>query len=481
VSSGGCAVPYNFRPVNRDQRFLLPEDMRDWVSEDHLAHVVIDAVQLLDLRPFLASYRADGQGAAAFHPQVMLTLLIYAYCDGERFSRRIEQHCRTDAAYRLVVANQIPDHSTIARFRARHETAIGALFTQVLRLCLDAGLGLLSTASVDGTKMPGPASLRANRTSAQIDAELAAITAAILAEAKEADESGDALFGDDPPNTPTTRKVRGMPDRRQRLQQARQRLDAADAQAYAAYQAKLDERADKEVKSGKKLRGRKPVPPTPDPDAKANITDPESRILKGLRGYVQGLNAQAVAAADHLVLAADVVADANDVGQLHPMLERTHANLRQAGSSKTIGTMLGDAGYFSQANLEQADPQGPQLLIAVTKEHKTRRAARDTPPVQGPPPHGLSLKEQMEHKLSTPEGRAAYAQRGATIEPIFGQHKHNRRMPGFLRAGQAAADSEWKLINFTGNLTKLYRAVKSGKATVPWTRLGSTDRPVAAT
>jgi transposase len=455
--------------------------MHDWVDNDHLAHVVIDAVELLDLQPFLLAYRADGQGAAAFHPQVMLTLLIYAYCEGERSSRRIEQRCRTDAAYRLVVANQIPDHTTISRFRARHQTAIGALFTQVLRLCLDAGLGLLATASVDGTKMAGPAALRANRTSAQIDTELASITAAILAEAQQADTTQDVLFGEDPPNTPTTRKVRGMLDRRARLQQARQRLDAIDTQAQAEYQAKLADRAVKEAETGRKLRGRKPVPPTPDPEAKANITDPESRILKSLRGYVQGYNAQAVAAGDHLVLAADVVADANDVGQLHPMLDKTDANLRQAGSTTTIDTMLGDAGYFSQANLEQSDPDGPDLLIAVNKEHKTRKAARDTTPAEGPPPDGLNLKQQMEHKLSTAEGRAAYAQRGATIEPIFGNHKHNRRMPSFLREGLAAADSEWKLINFTGNLNKLYRAVKSGKATVSWTGLGETGRPATAT
>ena len=390
----GVVVGYNFRPVNREQQFLLPENMTDWLPGDHLAWFVIDLVETLDLRLFLARYRADGWGAAAFHPRVMLALLVYSYCDGERSSRRIEDRCRTDAAYRVLVAGQIPDHTTIARFRAQHEAAIAEMFVQVLRVCLQAGMGRLGRVALDGTKAAAPASSRANKTVEAIDRELEKIAAQILAEAAAADLEEDTLFGPqqaDPGRLPG--RLRQLIRRRDRLIRAKQPVEEKNAAAQADYQRRIAERAAKEAATGKKIPGRKPAPPTPDPTAKVNVTDPDSRLMKSVHRFLQGFNGQAVAAEDQLVIAADVVNDENDLAQLHPMIGSAQHNLRRAGCDQPIGRLLADAGYPTEKNLTVEAPEMPDLLIALRKDQKTR-AGTGKPLNEGPPPaQGAGLLE----------------------------------------------------------------------------------------
>ena len=182
---------YNFRPVERDQQFLLAPSLRDWLPDDDLAWVVLDAVEQLDLGAIRARYRTDGWGAPAYDPAMMVALLLYAYAQGERSSRKIETRCRRDIAYRVISANQLPDHATIARFRADHEAALGELFGGILRLCAAAGLGKLGLVALDGTKLAGATSLRANRSADALDAEIAAM----LAEAAAADAAEDAAHG----------------------------------------------------------------------------------------------------------------------------------------------------------------------------------------------------------------------------------------------------------------------------------------------
>ncbi len=160
----------NFLACDRDQELLLPPSLRDWLPDDHLAWFVLDAVEQIDLSAFHASYRDDGWGRAAFDPKMMLSLLLYAYATGERSSRAIERRCHEDVACRVIAANQTPDHATIARFRQRHERALAELFTEILRLCAEAGLASVGTIAVDGTKIAADASPRANRTNAGIAA-----------------------------------------------------------------------------------------------------------------------------------------------------------------------------------------------------------------------------------------------------------------------------------------------------------------------
>ncbi len=289
-------MPQNFLTCDRDQPLLLPPDLRDWLPADHLAWFVIEAIEELDLEPFYAVYRADGHGAAAHEPKMMLTLLAYSYAIGERSSRGIERRCREDIAFRVICANQIPDHATIARFRVRHEETLADLFGQVLGLCADAGLVEVGVLAVDGTKLEASASNHATRSYEQIAAE-------ILAEAGRIDAAEDELHGeargDELPEHLASRegrrawlreakerleqgratKAESVPrERARRLELCRRRLvedwrtERRANRDYEAYRARGVTR------NGRRF-GRPPDPHTPpaEPEGKLNLTDPTPR------------------------------------------------------------------------------------------------------------------------------------------------------------------------------------------------------------
>src|SRR6266508_3312629 len=202
-------VAYNFLPVERDQSFLLPPSMTDWLPEDHLAFFVLDVVENMDLRPFYLCYRQEGWGGAAHEPRMMVALLLYAYCVGERSSRKIERRCEEDIAFRVICGNNSPDHTTIARFRRQNERALASCFTEVLRLCAEAGLVRIGTVALDGTKISANASLRANRSKESIEAEVAAILAeAAAVDGSEDDAFGEGVRGDELPESMRARQGR---------------------------------------------------------------------------------------------------------------------------------------------------------------------------------------------------------------------------------------------------------------------------------
>jgi hypothetical protein len=234
----------------------------------------------------------------------------------------------------------------------------------------------------------------------------------------------------------------------------------------------MAKRAEKEAATGKKTPGRKPKKPERNPGKKINVTDPDSRVMKNPHGgHVQGYNAQGAAANDRLKLAADVTNEQNDTHQLHPMIGNITGNLAAAGSQKEVGTFLADSGYCTEAALTAIDPDGPGVLMATGKEHKARKRAATEPAHEGPLPAGLTPREEMDWKLGTAEGKAAYPRRAATAEPIFAQQKHNLGFTRFLCAGLPAADAEWKLVNATDNIRKLFRAILSGAAAPGWADL----------
>src|SRR5919198_3457993 len=179
----------NFLSCDRDQELLLPPSLREWLADDHLSWFVLEVVDELDLAAFYAAYRYDGHGRAAHDPAMMVALLVYAYAIGVRSSRAIERRCREDVAFRVITANQTPDHATIARFRVRHDTALGELFGQVLGLCADTGLVRVGVVAVDGTKVQANACERATRDYEQIARE-------ILEQAAEIDAREDEQFGE---------------------------------------------------------------------------------------------------------------------------------------------------------------------------------------------------------------------------------------------------------------------------------------------
>ena len=294
----------NFLACDREQAYLMPPSLRDWLGGDQLAWCVLDAVAELDLSAFYGDYRADGHGRAAYDPAMMVSLLLYAYAVGERSSRAIEGRCQIDVAFRVIAANQVPDHATIARFRARHQDALGGLFGQVLGLCGRAGMVSLGVIALDSTKVAANASGLANRTYAQIAAE-------ILAEADAVDAAEDEQFGtargDELPA-----ELADPTSRRARLRAAKRQMDAEHEAAQQAHRDHLRSRAERETELGRKLAGRKPKPPGErvDPQTRVNVTDLDSRSVKTPRGFIQGYNAQAVATADQIIVAADVMSAA---------------------------------------------------------------------------------------------------------------------------------------------------------------------------
>jgi transposase len=209
-------MTYNFLSCPRDQAFLLPLDLRDWLPADHLAWFVLDVVDQLDLAPFMAAYRADGHGRAAYDPRMLLGVLLYAYCTGVRSSRQIERRCHEDIAFRVLAGNTSPDHVTIARFRVRHEQALAGLLIQSLRLCAAAGMVRLGLVSLDGTKVAANAAAAANRTHAKLEAQVAEL----LEEAAEADRAEDAEH-DTPRGDELPRALAARAERLTRLQQAK--------------------------------------------------------------------------------------------------------------------------------------------------------------------------------------------------------------------------------------------------------------------
>src|SRR3954451_686460 len=450
---------YNFIRPNRDQLFLMPPALQDWLPADDLAYFLLDAVEQFDLSAFYAAYRVDGVGQAAFQPHMMVALLLYAYCLGVRSSRQIERLCQRDVAFRIVAGNLRPDHATIARFRQRHGEALKGLFTDILRLCKEAGLVKVGVVALDGTKIAADAALEANRAYESIRAEVATM----LEEAESKDNQEDRLYGPGRRGDELPEAMRDRDGRLARLKRCGERLEGEAAAAAAEQARKLRERAAKEAETGQKLRGRKPKPVSeaPEAEAKANVTDPDSRIMKTRRGFVQGYNAQAAATADQIIVAAEVTPQENDVGQLHPMLAATANELKAAGVEEAVGAALVDAGYCSEANLEQADPDGPELFVATRKDWKQGEQMRQAPPPPGRIPGHVSPRERMDRKLLTKRGRRLYRQRSQIIEPVFGQTKTCRGIGRFQRRGLANCRSEWKLICGPHNLLKLWR---SGKA-----------------
>lgn len=452
-------MAYNFLPCDRDQAYLLPPSLTDWLPGDHLAWFVLDAVEQIDPSQFYKKYRTDGVGNSAFHPSMMVALLIYSYCTGERSSRKIEKYCQTDVAYKVVTANQYPDHTTISRFRKENQSHLKKLFLEILRLCAEAGLVKLGNVSLDGTKIKANASLSANRTLKHLEQEIDKMLSE--AEAKDAEE--DDAYGADKRGDELPEEMRDRNRRINRLKACKARLEQEKLEAEKQQQDKIDARKAKEEQTGKKPRGRQPKPAEEagNTDAKANVTDPDSRIMKNRKGFVQGLNAQAATTEQQIIVAEDVTQEENDKQQLHPMLEQAEENRQAVEIEEEIGVALADAGYCSEENFTKKPAGNIELLVATQKDYKQRKAMVEQPPPDEPIPDGLSSTELMERKLLTERGRELYKIRGQTVEPVFGQIKDVRGFDRFMQRGIEACRGEWSLICATHNLLKLWR---SGKA-----------------
>ena len=285
----------------------------------------------------------------------------------------------------------------------------------------------------------------------------------MLAEAEAVDAAEDEKYGKDRRGDELPEELQSHEGRVKRLRECKERLEREAREKKAAQEKKIEDRRAEEAATGKRKRGRQPKNPDEieTKPAKANVTDPESRIMKTRSGYVQGYNAQAAVTEDQIIIVAEATQEENDVRQLHPMLEKAAKTLEAAGVEGRPAAVLADAGYFSEKNLADAPADGPELFIATTKDWKQRKALAEAPPPRGRIPKNLSPKDRMERKLLTVRGRGMYKKRGQTVEPVFGQIKDGRGCDRFLQRGLSAVSAEWKLICTAHNLLKLFG---SGKA-----------------
>jgi transposase len=458
----------DFLAAGGEQAFLLPPDVREWLAEDHFAWFVIDAVEQMDLAEFYGAYRQDGHGRAAFEPAMMVALVLYAYARAIRSSRGIERACVENVAFRVVAAHQVPDHTTIARFRQRHQDALAGVFGEVLGLCVDAGLVDAGVVAVDGTKVHANASERATCDYEQIAREV--LAAADQVDADEDERFGDRR-GDELPGPIASRQGRkkwlaeakrrledqraqaGRPiprDRPDRLREAKRRLDEELATEVRANDAYDEFRKHGRMSNGRRLGAHcppKPYTPPATPQGTINVTDPDSRNVKTPRGWVQGYNAQAATTKDHIVIAAELTNSSADFEQIGPTVDAARRELLAAGLDHEPRVVVADAGYWHTEQLQRLAGEGIQVL--VPPDGDKRRGTR--------PGWNGGLYAFMRRVLETPEGADLYGKRQGMIEPVFAHTKFNRRIDRFLRRGRAACRSEWRLITATHNLLKLHQ------------------------
>ena len=501
----------NFIGCDRGQVMLLPPSLTDWLEEDHLVWTVLGAVDQMNLDGFYGAYRANGQGRAAYDPQMMVGLLLYAYCLGIRSSRRIERACREDVAFKVITALEIPDHSTIAEFRRRHQGQLGELFVDVLALCAEAGLVGLGEVSIDGTKMLANASLDRNRRYESIAEE-------ILAQAEQADREEDAMHGeargDEPPAHLRTRE-----QRREALKAARERMQAERAAAQAAGEevvamVELDLVPERFVTRPEGRRawhreGRRALETVREQQARAIGRDRAGRIAEVRRRFDEELSY--LHAADRCYEQHRATGRSRDgkrygnrgtdweaplvpegkINSTDPdsrvMVQRGYGTLQayNAQAAVTTGqiiiaaevtTAAPDFGQLepvlraAQRDLDRAGVSGrPGTVLADTgywHKDQMQQIVAEGSVVLIPPDGGLrsdtrpgwnsGLYAFMRRVLATDHGRELYSLRKQTIEPVFGQIKGNRRLDRFLLRGRAAVRAEWRMIAATHNLLKLH-------------------------
>ena len=456
-----------FKPYNPDQLYLLPPALRDWLPEGHLALFLSDVVDTLELGPIFDDYeQGDGRGQPPYHPAMMVKLLIYGYCMGKPSSRKLERASYEEVGYRVLCAEQHPDHDSIAEFRKRHLKGLAGLFVAVLRLCQRAGLVKLGHVALDGTKVKANASKHkamSYERMCKAEQELEQEVKRLLEQAEKVDGAEDQEFGrgkrgDELPAELARRESRLSKIRQAKAEleeEARQRAEQAAAQA----QAKIAERRLKEQQTGEKARGREPtvVDPqqaVPEKKAQRNFTDADSRIMKdgATGGFVQGYNCQAVVDSHaQIIVAAALTQEANDKQQLVVMLEKVEKNTGEKPAKASA-----DAGYFSQAQITDNQLQGIDLYVAPERlrhGEKIEGVGDDAPPSAQP-----TLIEQMREKLKSAQGHAVYKMRKAIVEPVFGQIKEARGFRRFSLRGEPKVGLEWQLICLTHNLLKLFRA-----------------------
>ena len=444
----------NFIVTDRKTDYLLPPSLNDWLNEDHLARFVVEVVDQLDLSSLTRQYA--GRGSKAHHPATLLAILVYGYATGVFSSRKLERATYDSVAFRYIAAGSHPDHDTLATFRRRFFGELEALFVQVLELAKEMKLLKLGTVCLDGTKIHANASRHSalshghiEKLETQLKAEVAELFA--LAESTDQDNTPDGVSLPD--------EIKRREDRLAVMATAKAKIAARAAERYqqekAEYDQKMARRAAKEKDNGKKPGGKPPKAPEPGPKAsdQINLTDEESRIMPVAGGgFEQAYNAQAGVDADTmLVIATGVTQAPNDKEQIKPMLATLAAQPEMLG---TVACLIADTGFFSEKNIRACEAAKVDILIAVARdEHHPGWRERHSEPA--PLPENATPTQTMSHRLKTKAGRALYALRKQTVEPVFGIIKSVMGFRQFSLRGLEKVRGEWNLVCMAWNLKRM--------------------------
>ncbi|HEB51830.1 MAG TPA: IS1182 family transposase [bacterium] len=434
-----------FAPYEPNQQFLLPPSLRDWLPEDHLCYFISDTVDQLDIRPIVKKYRKGGSGNVAYHPRLMLKLLIYAYSTGVFSSRKIARQIEENVAFRVLAAGQAPSHRSICRFRQLHIAEFQELFVQVVQIAAESGLLKMGTLAIDGTKIKANASKRKAMSYGRMQDEekrLQKEIGALVKAAGDADKLEDVEFGadfrgDEMPDEIQRRKdrLRVIQDAKKRLEQRKREEDAEKIEA--------EKKADKSKKKGRKRKH--PLGKPKDSDQE-NFTDPDSRIMKsGSGAFEQSYNAQAAVDGDQqIVVAAGVTQCAADNGELLPMLDAAIDN-----TGKAPGQLLADSGYKSEDNFAELETREINAYVSLGREGRSQKADPDKP-----------ATVRMLRKLGSKRGRRRYAKRKHTVEPVFGWVKRCLGFRAFSMRGLANVAGEWALVCLALNLNRMNQRIE---------------------
>ena len=490
-----------YREWSAGQGFLLPPSPLEWLEEGHLVYFILDVVETLDLREIREAIDSkDSRGTRPYCPRMMVALLLYGYCTGVYSSRRIERATYEDVAFRVLSGGDHPHFTRINAFRKTHLGALGGLFIQVLKLCQKAGLAKLGHVALDGTKIQGDASKHKAMSHDRMTKDEQRLRAEIdelLTRAEVIDAEEDTRYGEGEKPEDLPAELRRRVDRLERIREAKAALEAEARESRAHELREQAERAEKRSKQSAKESDRKrastlakknraeaeelspegeaeaphrfetaeglpkhrvPTKTTGEPMGKAqrNFTDSESRIMKRGGSYLQGYNCQAAVDDGHQVIVAQAVTNMSpDNGNLAPMVELLEAN---CGASAKVVTA--DAGYWNPDGVEQAAQGGSDLFVST----KCNRYGSPPEAEEAEPDRRDSPLEQMRAKLSTPRGRAIYAQRKSTVEPVFGQIKECRGFRQFSLRGLAPVAAEWSIVCTCHNLLKLFRNAPAAAA-----------------
>jgi transposase len=435
-------MPKGYRSYLPNQDLLLPPSLREWLPEEHLVYFVSDVVDQLDLSAIHAVYGDERRGQPPYDPRLMTKLLVYGYCTGVFSSRRIQKRLQEDIPFKVLAAGNEPDFRTISDFRKIHIAVLQSLFEQVLEMALESGAIKLGRVSLDGTKVKANASKHKAMSYGRMkekQQQLKEEVQQLLAQAEAADEEEDRRHGD--------KQGDELPEELRRRESRLAKIKMA--------RKVVEQRArDKAAAEGKSAEQAKQAKPT-DQD-QYNFTDPESRIMKGADGFVQGYNAQAaVEPGWGLIVGQTVTEAANDKEQLQPMVDA----IEQQSGQRPEG-ILADSGYCSDQNLEylESGPQPERKIEGFIATGKQKHGEHRLPAKRGPLPKGATRVEHMKRKLQTKLGKAIYAARKCVVEPVFGQIKQARGFRQFLLRGKEKVKGEWALVCLTHNILRLWAA-----------------------